>query len=277
MSAPSVEGAMTAPSAVAFARRGGVRLAFRTAGREDAPAAVLVPGFASHVEVLWDDAGPRVFHERLAARLRLVVYDRRGQGRSSAAAPPTVDDDAADLGAILDAAGPRASGRRRAVAGRRHGDHLRGHRARAGRRARPGRLLRPRRVRRRVPARAATRAAARVRRRGRGRVGRCRAGRRVRPERRRRPRFRRMVDPRVPDGPDADAVRATLERRAHLDVRAHLAAVRVPAMVVHRTGDGITPVEHGRWLADHIPAPGCASCPAPTTSGGCPSRSRSPT
>ena len=105
MSARSVEGAVTAPSAVAFARRGGVWLAFRTAGREDAPAAVLVPGFASHVDVLWDDAGPRVFHERLAARLRLVVYDRRGQGRSSAAAPPTVDADAADLGAILDAAG----------------------------------------------------------------------------------------------------------------------------------------------------------------------------
>lgn len=78
MSAPSVEGALTAPSAVAFARRGGVRLAFRTAGREGAPAAVLVPGFASHVDVLWDDAGPRAFHvHRTGDAITPVEHGRR--------------------------------------------------------------------------------------------------------------------------------------------------------------------------------------------------------
>src|SRR5688500_1476565 len=50
-----------------------------------------------------------------------------------------------------------------------------------------------------------------------------------------------------------DAVRATLARRAYLDVRVHAAAVRAPTSVVHRTADAITPVEHGRWPADHVP------------------------
>ena len=74
-----------------------------------------------------------------------------------------------------------------------------------------------------------------------------------------------------------DAVRATLERRARLDVRAHVAAVRVPALVVHRTGDGITPVEHGRWLADHIPGARLRELPGADHLGGSPSRPRSPT
>jgi pimeloyl-ACP methyl ester carboxylesterase len=50
-----------------------------------------------------------------------------------------------------------------------------------------------------------------------------------------------------------DGVRAALVRRAGLDVRAQAAGVRVPTLVIHRTGDRVTPVEHGRWLAEHIP------------------------
>src|SRR5688500_5544050 len=96
----------SAPSATRFAERGdGLRLAFRTAGDGDGPPVVLVPGFASHVDALWDPAGPAAFHDRLAQQTRLVVCDRRGQGASSPAAPPTVAQDAAALGAVRDAAG----------------------------------------------------------------------------------------------------------------------------------------------------------------------------
>ncbi|HEX5630111.1 MAG TPA: adenylate/guanylate cyclase domain-containing protein, partial [Acidimicrobiia bacterium] len=40
---------------------------------------------------------------------------------------------------------------------------------------------------------------------------------------------------------------------ADIDVRGVLAAIRVPTLVVHRTGDQAIPVEHGRYLAEHIP------------------------
>ena len=253
MSARSVEGAVTAPSAVAFARRGGVRLAFRTAGREDAPAAVLVPGFASHVDVLWDGAGPRVFHERLAARLRLVVYDRRGQGRSSAAAPPTVDADAADLGAILDASGleravlvGQSQGGATAIAfaatapKRVAGLALVGSYARAA--SGDGYPHGPQREQLLGFAGAVADA-----------WGDAALASAFAPSAADDPAFAAWWTRACRMALTPDAVRATLERRAHLDVRARVAAVRVPTLVVHRTSDGITPVEHGRWLADHIP------------------------
>jgi class 3 adenylate cyclase len=37
------------------------------------------------------------------------------------------------------------------------------------------------------------------------------------------------------------------------DVRPVLPAIRVPALVVHRTGDQVVPIEHARYLAEHIP------------------------
>jgi len=51
-----------------------------------------------------------------------------------------------------------------------------------------------------------------------------------------------------------EGVLASLVRRADLDVRAHVRAVQAPTLVVHRTGDRVTPVGHGRWLAAHLPA-----------------------
>jgi pimeloyl-ACP methyl ester carboxylesterase len=38
-----------------------------------------------------------------------------------------------------------------------------------------------------------------------------------------------------------------------IDVRHVLAAVAVPTLVLHRTGDGAVRVEHGRYIAWHIP------------------------
>jgi hypothetical protein len=40
---------------------------------------------------------------------------------------------------------------------------------------------------------------------------------------------------------------------AEIDVRPALPSIRVPTLVIHRVGDMIVPVEHGRYLAAHIP------------------------
>jgi pimeloyl-ACP methyl ester carboxylesterase len=57
-----------------------------------------------------------------------------------------------------------------------------------------------------------------------------------------------------------------------MDVRDALASVRVPTLVLHR--EGYTPValEHGRYLAEHIPGARFAVVPGATA---CYSRSRS--
>jgi len=43
-----------------------------------------------------------------------------------------------------------------------------------------------------------------------------------------------------------------LHHNVNMDVRYALGALRVPTLVVHRTGDPICPVVHGRYLAEHI-------------------------
>jgi class 3 adenylate cyclase len=40
---------------------------------------------------------------------------------------------------------------------------------------------------------------------------------------------------------------------AHTDVRPVLDAIRVPTLILHRTGDVFSPVEQSRYLAEHIP------------------------
>ena len=41
-----------------------------------------------------------------------------------------------------------------------------------------------------------------------------------------------------------------MQMNFQLDCRAVLPAISAPTLVVHRQGDPIVPVEHGRWLAD---------------------------
>jgi pimeloyl-ACP methyl ester carboxylesterase/class 3 adenylate cyclase len=48
------------------------------------------------------------------------------------------------------------------------------------------------------------------------------------------------------------AARAMVAMNAAIDVRQALPAVHVPTLVIHRTGDGATPVEGGRFLAEQI-------------------------
>src|SRR5207244_273334 len=46
----------------------------------------------------------------------------------------------------------------------------------------------------------------------------------------------------------------SLERLiAEMDVRGVLSTIRVPTLVLHRTGDGWVNVAEGRYLAEHIP------------------------
>jgi DNA-binding SARP family transcriptional activator/pimeloyl-ACP methyl ester carboxylesterase len=86
---------------------GGVHLAFQTygAGRIDV---LVVPGFVSHVERVWEEPRCRAFLSSLAGMGRLILLDRRGIGLSDRVGfNPSVDATAQDIGTVLDAAGSR--------------------------------------------------------------------------------------------------------------------------------------------------------------------------
>jgi len=90
---------------VRYAASGDLSIAYRVVG--DGPVdLVWVPGFVSHVEVLWELPLWRRLMDRLTSFARVIVFDKREQGLSDrTGAPPTLEDIADDIGAVLDAVG----------------------------------------------------------------------------------------------------------------------------------------------------------------------------
>lgn len=85
----------------------GIHLAYQTVGNGP-PDIVLVPGFVSHVERIWEDSRCRSWIAAVSRVGRLILFDRRGVGLSDrVGARPTVDATAKDILAVMDAAGSR--------------------------------------------------------------------------------------------------------------------------------------------------------------------------
>jgi pimeloyl-ACP methyl ester carboxylesterase/class 3 adenylate cyclase len=88
-----------------YAKSGGVSIAYQVVG--DGPIdLVFIPGFVSNVEYYWEmPAAARAFR-RFASFSRLIIWDKRGTGLSDPVARvPTLDERAEDLRAVMDAAG----------------------------------------------------------------------------------------------------------------------------------------------------------------------------
>lgn len=88
-----------------YARSGGVSIAYQVTG--DGPLdLVLVPGFVSHVELLWEEPNLAHFLTRLASFTRLILFDKRGTGLSDPiVGTPTMVERMDDIRAVMDAAG----------------------------------------------------------------------------------------------------------------------------------------------------------------------------
>lgn len=87
-----------------YALSGEVSIAYQVTGQ--GPDLVMIPGFASHLEMDW--AGPEfaVFLERLSSFSRLIRLDKRGTGLSDPVAHlPTLEERMEDARAVMDAAG----------------------------------------------------------------------------------------------------------------------------------------------------------------------------
>ena len=87
-----------------YADSDGVSIAYRVHGEGDLDL-VFVPGFVSHVELLWESPATARFLRRLGSFARVVVFDKRGQGLSDRpGAPTTLEESMDDLRAVLEAA-----------------------------------------------------------------------------------------------------------------------------------------------------------------------------
>jgi pimeloyl-ACP methyl ester carboxylesterase len=88
-----------------YARSGDVSIAYQAIG--DGPLdLVVVPGFATHLEIQWEAPIYRAFIERLASFARVIVFDKRGVGMSDPVAEaPTLEQRVDDVRAVMDAAG----------------------------------------------------------------------------------------------------------------------------------------------------------------------------
>lgn len=90
-----------------YARSGDYSIAYQVVG--DGPLdIVFVPGFVSHVEYAWEDPDFAHLYERLASFSRLILFDKRGTGLSDRVPVdklPTLEDRMDDVRAVMDAAG----------------------------------------------------------------------------------------------------------------------------------------------------------------------------
>src|ERR1700747_543676 len=67
---------------------------------------VVVPGWFSHVDLLWGDPGWATFVAELASFARVILYDKRATGLSDPVdGVPTLESRSDDLRAVLDAVG----------------------------------------------------------------------------------------------------------------------------------------------------------------------------
>jgi pimeloyl-ACP methyl ester carboxylesterase len=89
-----------------FTRVDDLDIAYQVVGPAADLDLVFVPGWVSHLEVMWELPEFARFLDRLAGMGRLILFDKRGTGLSDrVAGVPTLEQRADDIAAVMDAAG----------------------------------------------------------------------------------------------------------------------------------------------------------------------------
>jgi pimeloyl-ACP methyl ester carboxylesterase len=92
---------------VRYARSGDVNIAYQVVG-EGPLDLVYVPGWVSNVELMWEEPAMARFLGRLASFSRLILFDKRGTGLSDRVSNdklPTLEERMDDVRAVLEAVG----------------------------------------------------------------------------------------------------------------------------------------------------------------------------
>ncbi len=236
-----------------YARSGDVSIAYQVLG--DGPRdIVFVMGWVSHLDWFWEEPHFARFLRRLASFSRLILFDKRGTGLSDRAVGlPTLEQRMDDVRAVLDAVGSR----RAALIGVSEGGPLSALFA-ATYPERTSALIMVGAYPRRLAAPGypwGTTAEARARF-----IEHCwrdwgtdvlieaRA-----PSLAHDKRFRTWWSTYLRMSASPGAAVALTKMNMEIDIRHVLPAIRVPTLLIHRTGDRTIPVGCSRYMADHIP------------------------
>ena len=231
-----------------YARSGDVNIAYQVVG-EGPLDLVVVPGFIGNTEYEWTEPRIAAFRRRLARFSRTILFDKRGTGLSDQVhGVPTLEERMDDVRAVMDAAGSE----RAVVMGVSEGGAL----ATLFAAAHPERTLglilygayaysKPDRQRLEqyiegIPARWGTQEFADAD------LG------LFAPSVAHEPELRRWAPSWIRFSAAPSAFIALLRMNAEIDVRHVLSAVRVPTLVLHRSGDRVTLPSRGRELAELI-------------------------
>ncbi len=236
-----------------YARSGDLRIAYATFG-SGPPDLVFVPGFVSHIENFWEVNASARFFRRLASFSRLIMFDKRGTGMSDPfTGAPTLEERIDDVRAVMDAVdsqsaffcglsegGPMSILYSATYPDRARGLILLGSTARIL--EAPG-----------YPSNYSREGFDEfldeiTENWGQGGLMNLFLPSFADDQRARRlwTRYQRM-------GGSPGTARALMEANAQIDVRDVLPHVQIPTLVVHRTGERVLSVTHGRYLAEHIP------------------------
>src|SRR5919197_406907 len=254
----AAQGQASEPPEIRYVRSGEVNIAYQIVG--DGPVdLVFVPGFISNLESAWWDPTMAAFYRRLARFSRLIVFDKRGTGMSDRATGiADLETRMDDVRAVMDAA--RSS--RAALLGYSEGASM----AALFAATYPERTLALLMFGALVALRwspetpwALTREdfdrwVADIETRW-GTPEYCDEQlRKDAPARADDDELRRWYATRLRLGASPSAAAAAVRMAAESDIAAILPAIRVPTLVLHRSGDCLVPVSNGRYLGAHIPA-----------------------
>ena len=242
------------PGPVQYARSGDVNIAYQICGSGPVDL-VFVMGWVSHLEYFWKEPSFARFLSRLASFSRLILFDKRGTGLSDPVTQlPTLEQRMDDVRAVLDAVGSR----RAVLLGVSEGGPM----CSLFAATHPGQteaLIMIGTYAQAAPgARLSMGADARAargllqgncRRTGADPVGLAERAPSVAHD----PAFREWWASFLRMGASPAAAIALTRMNAEIDVRHILPTIRVPTLVLHRTGDRCLLVEEGRYVASLIP------------------------
>ena len=251
--APIVEPAGVVPGPVQYARSGDVNIAYQVCGSGPVDL-VFVMGWVSHLEYFWKEPSFARFLTRLASFSRLILFDKRGTGLSDPVTHlPTLEQRMDDVRAVLDAVGSRHA----VLLGVSEGGPMCSLFA-ATHPAQTDALIMIGTYARRLRAPDYPWAPTRAQREAffkeivdnwGGPVGLAERA----PSMANDPAFRDWWASFLRMGASPAAAIALTRMNAEIDVRHILPTIRVPTLVLHRTGDRCLLVEEGRYVASLIP------------------------
>ena len=248
-----------------YARSGSVSIAYQVVG--DGPRdLVFVGGWVSHLESGWDEPLLARFRRRLASFSRLILFDKRGTGMSDRvpdANLPTLEQRMDDVRAVIDAAGSE----RAALFGQSEGASMAilfaatyperttavvTFGAFASRIRHPDYPWAPTTEERQ-------RLYDLIERDWGGDVDMSELA----PSMAHDDGFRRRLSTLLRLSASPGAALALARMNTEIDVRGILSAIRVPTLIMHRTGDRDANIEEGRYIAARIPGAKFLELPGP--------------